>query len=152
MEGRGGGGGLHFSQGLPPGSGSGSGSGPGSGPNRDYFSYDDDSDYASALDSYPSTLLSSDVHTGFRSANGRRYVSRRQVEYMIPHDEEEEVRMDLQHHFWGLVLDGGLFRSPIGEEPEKILDVGTGTGLWAIEVAEYAFCPLSLFFPLPHHD
>lgn len=29
-----------------------------------------------------------------------------------------------------------LFLAPIGEEPGKILDVGTGTGIWAIEMGD----------------
>lgn len=29
--------------------------------------------------------------------------------------------------------DGRLFYSPIGDYPQKIADLGTGTGLWAIE-------------------
>lgn len=31
--------------------------------------------------------------------------------------------------------DGKLFYAPIGDYPQKILDLGTGTGLWAIESA-----------------
>jgi methylase of polypeptide subunit release factors len=29
--------------------------------------------------------------------------------------------------------DGRLFYAPIGEYPQKIADLGTGTGLWALE-------------------
>ncbi|EOO03882.1 putative methyltransferase domain-containing protein [Phaeoacremonium minimum UCRPA7] len=32
--------------------------------------------------------------------------------------------------------DGKLFYSPIGKNPQKIIDVGTGTGIWAIEAAD----------------
>lgn len=31
------------------------------------------------------------------------------------------------------VTDGKLFYAPIGDYPQKILDLGTGTGIWAIE-------------------
>lgn len=41
------------------------------------------------------------------------------------------------HHIHRLKLDGHLFRSPIPQDVSSILDLGTGTGVWAIEVAEY---------------
>ena len=31
-------------------------------------------------------------------------------------------------------LSGALHRAPIGTQPQRILDVGTGTGIWAIEM------------------
>lgn len=31
------------------------------------------------------------------------------------------------------VTNGKLFFAPISEHPQKILDLGTGTGIWAIE-------------------
>ena len=33
------------------------------------------------------------------------------------------------------VLDGKLYNAPI-KKPERILDVGTGTGIWAMEMGE----------------
>jgi len=41
--------------------------------------FDDDSDYASGFDSYPSSLVSGGTLACSRSVNGRRYFSRRQV-------------------------------------------------------------------------
>lgn len=35
-----------------------------------------------------------------------------------------------------LLLKGDLFKAPI-KNPQKVLDLGTGTGIWAIEFAEY---------------
>lgn len=35
------------------------------------------------------------------------------------------------HHLWLLTFDDKLFLAPL-EEPERILDLGTGTGLWAM--------------------
>ncbi|KAL8846140.1 MAG: hypothetical protein Q9198_011319, partial [Flavoplaca austrocitrina] len=67
--------------------------------------------------------------------NGRRYHAFRAGEYPLPNDEMEQDRMDLLHHIWRLMLGGGLLISDI-HEPQRILDVGTGTGIWAIDIAD----------------
>lgn len=43
--------------------------------------FDDDSDYASGLDSYPSSVLSNDYN--YKYENGRRYFARRQVRSLV---------------------------------------------------------------------
>lgn len=68
--------------------------------------------------------------------NGRRYHAYRDGEYVLPNDEREQARMDLKHHIFGLLLGGKSFLAPIGAHPQRILDVGTGTGIWAIDVAD----------------
>jgi SAM-dependent methyltransferase len=37
---------------------------------------------------------------------------------------------------FNLILDGRLYLAPIGENPQRVLDVGTGTGIWAIDFAD----------------
>ncbi len=32
--------------------------------------------------------------------------------------------------------DGHLFYAPIGDYPQKIIDLGTGTGIWAMEMGD----------------
>ena len=32
---------------------------------------------------------------------------------------------------------GGLHLAPIGDHPARIMDVGTGTGIWAIDMGEH---------------
>ncbi len=32
--------------------------------------------------------------------------------------------------------NGQLFFAPIPDHPQRILDLGTGTGIWAIEIAD----------------
>lgn len=54
----------------------------------------------------------------------------------MPNDEEEQDRLDIHHHICLLHLDGELFMAPIGDHPEQIYDMGTGTGIWAIDMAD----------------
>ena len=46
--------------------------------------------------------------------------------------------MDLQHHIFLLTFDGRLFTAPIPKDQtlHRVLDVGTGTGIWAIDFAD----------------
>jgi methylase of polypeptide subunit release factors len=44
--------------------------------------------------------------------------------------------MDLNHEIILDLLQGELHKSPIGKNPQRILDVGTGTGIWAIDMAD----------------
>jgi methylase of polypeptide subunit release factors len=43
--------------------------------------------------------------------------------------------MDLHHEIMLQLLEGQLHKAPI-ENPQRILDVGTGTGIWAIDMAD----------------
>lgn len=45
-------------------------------------------------------------------------------------------RLDIVHHTYLLLLDNKLHLAPIGPNPTRILDVGTGTGIWAIDAGE----------------
>lgn len=56
--------------------------------------------------------------------------------YAIPNDEAEQDRLDIMHHVYLLLFKGELHLAPISSTPEAILDVGTGTGIWAIDIAE----------------
>ncbi|KAK1467683.1 UMTA [Colletotrichum cuscutae] len=41
------------------------------------------------------------------------------------------------NHYWEtLLLDDKLFLAPIGDSLQNVLDVGTGTGIWAIDFAD----------------
>ena len=72
----------------------------------------------------------------YKYENGRRYHAYREGAYVLPNDETEQDRMDLHHHVFRLTLGGRLFRAPITGNPQRCLDVGTGTGIWAIEFAD----------------
>jgi len=45
-------------------------------------------------------------------------------------------RLDIVHHIYLLMLDGKLAKAPIPDGIQRILDIGTGTGIWAIDAAE----------------
>ncbi|RPA85156.1 S-adenosyl-L-methionine-dependent methyltransferase [Ascobolus immersus RN42] len=67
--------------------------------------------------------------------NGRRYHAFRAGRYLLPNDEIEQERLDLAQSVWLLINDSLVTRSPL-EQPERILDLGTGTGNWAIEAGD----------------
>lgn len=93
-----------------------------------------DDDYHSDTSSYTASLLS-DVKN-FTYENGRRYHSYREGHYVLPNDDQEQDRQDLLHHVRNLVLNGALFRAPVGNNAQRVLDIGTGTGIWAIDFAD----------------
>ncbi|KAI1970852.1 hypothetical protein LOZ51_006310 [Ophidiomyces ophidiicola] len=89
---------------------------------------DDDTiltDYASIASTIPNYIYQ----------NGRRYHSHQSDQYLLPNDEREQERLDYMHHMFLLTLDGELCHTKL-ENPQHILDIGTGTGIWAIEMAE----------------
>ncbi|TKA68710.1 hypothetical protein B0A49_03243 [Cryomyces minteri] len=95
-----------------------------------YSDYDDQSDASSFL----SSLLSS--AEDYYWENGRRYHAQGGGRYLLPNDETELDREDMKHHMWMLVTSGRLHLSPIARDPQKILDLGTGTGIWAMQMAD----------------
>ncbi|KAH8807439.1 S-adenosyl-L-methionine-dependent methyltransferase [Xylogone sp. PMI_703] len=67
--------------------------------------------------------------------NGRTYHRYKQGKYPLPNDKEEQDRLDLQHALFGVTLNGKLHLAPI-KNPQEVLDIATGTGVWAIEFAQ----------------
>jgi methylase of polypeptide subunit release factors len=50
-----------------------------------------------------------------------------------------QQREDMKHAMVKM-LCGQLHFAPIGEHPHEVLDIGTGTGIWAIEsMQQYRF-------------
>jgi ubiquinone/menaquinone biosynthesis C-methylase UbiE len=50
--------------------------------------------------------------------------------------QTEQDRMDIHHEVMLQLLKGELHKAPIASNPQRILDVGTGTGIWAIDMAD----------------
>lgn len=55
----------------------------------------------------------------------------------MPNDEDEQYRGDLNAYLFQDIMGGKLFLAPLREPgPGKVLELGTGTGTWAIDLAE----------------
>lgn len=67
--------------------------------------------------------------------NGRRYHAFKDGRYFMPNDESEQDRLDLSHRMFNITIGDKLYLAPISK-PTRILDVGTGTGIWAIEMGD----------------
>lgn len=87
-----------------------------------------DSDFET-VNSSTMSIYEGDVD--FVEEYGRRYCK----EYYMPNDEEEQDRMRIVHQVYLNVFNLELTSVPL-DDPEIILDVGTGTGEWVMGMAE----------------
>jgi len=57
---------------------------------------------------------------------------------MYPCDEQEMDRMDIFHKFFQVARHEVLHTAPFtpNYDGPRILDIGTGTGIWAIDMAD----------------
>ncbi|KFY66075.1 hypothetical protein V496_02217 [Pseudogymnoascus sp. VKM F-4515 (FW-2607)] len=96
---------------------------------------DGDSAYDSgSLQSDTTSLLS--YITKYRYENNRRYHAYKDGEYWGPNDEKQNNQLDIAHHLFLLTMGDRLFLAPIGDNPQNVLDIGTGTGIWAMDFAD----------------
>ncbi|KAK6214259.1 hypothetical protein LQW54_004485 [Pestalotiopsis sp. IQ-011] len=83
--------------------------------------------------------------------NGRTSHGYKEGKYFLPNDpvcriafgeddghrlrnfQPEQDRLDFQHQMFIMALDGRLALAPMTSSPSTVLDVGTGTGIWAIQ-------------------
>ncbi|PAV15360.1 S-adenosyl-L-methionine-dependent methyltransferase [Pyrrhoderma noxium] len=88
-------------------------------------------------------------HDGLKDLHGRGMNIRSDV-YKLPVDEEEHNRLTIQHRIWKLMLGGSTGLYPPDVEPivkqllkpttgsadsPSVLDLGSGSGIWAAEMA-----------------
>ncbi|KAF5584272.1 methyltransferase [Fusarium subglutinans] len=90
------------------------------------------SDAASFM--YPDSVTASILE--YRTIQGRTYHSDRYAhEYVMPNDEQQLQSVDITHHYLTILLDNSLFLAPISPHVQRVLDVGTGSGIWAMQVS-----------------
>ncbi|KAM0816049.1 hypothetical protein AB5N19_01850 [Seiridium cardinale] len=132
-----------------PGAQSGEASSEGLYPDEDSSSYgtpssfsvrlsvdtDDDADSAIGSIAQNSSMSATSSIYQFVEEFGRTFHRYKEGKYFLPNDEQEINRLDLQHRIALQVLDWKLFLAPI-DRPNRVLDLGTGTGIWAIEFAD----------------
>ncbi|KAK1775505.1 S-adenosyl-L-methionine-dependent methyltransferase [Copromyces sp. CBS 386.78] len=97
---------------------------------------DGDSIIGSDVESSTASISSSILK--YRTMNGRTYHSDSVTdgEYWAPNDEKANEVLDIFHHAMTICLDGRLYDAPLPENIENAIDLGTGTGLWAIDFAD----------------
>ncbi|KAH7140352.1 S-adenosyl-L-methionine-dependent methyltransferase [Dactylonectria estremocensis] len=95
---------------------------------------DGDSAIGSGAESDTSSLRSSILR--YRQENGRTYHAYKDGVYVLPNDEIENERLDLQHHLFLLTFDEKLHAAPLTKPLHRVFDAGCGTGIWAIEFAD----------------
>ncbi|KAF9878728.1 mRNA 3'-end-processing protein YTH1 [Colletotrichum karsti] len=97
---------------------------------------DDDADSAVG-DGQNSTASITSSILEYRTIQGRRFHSERHdTKYFTPNDDQQSESVDITHHYLNILLDDKLYLAPIDENVEKVLDVGTGTGIWAMDFAD----------------
>ncbi|CCO27983.1 Transcription factor SPT8 [Rhizoctonia solani AG-1 IB] len=89
-----------------------------------------------------STVTSSRTPDFFRQLHDRQ-LNCMNTTYMLPADEQEMKRMDIEHRMMKFIMGGKNYVGPVADALTKVpdvqrrvLDCGTGNGLWAIEMAD----------------
>ncbi|KAG6070533.1 hypothetical protein E4U16_006795 [Claviceps sp. LM84 group G4] len=74
----------------------------------------------------------------YRQIHGRTYHSERfTTNYIFPNDDQQLESEELCHHYLTILLDDQLFLAPLEKDKiHRVLDVGTGSGIWAIEFGD----------------
>lgn len=66
--------------------------------------------------------------------SGMTYQDHPTARYLFPNNPEEQDRADRQHKLFRMYSGGPLHRAPVSS-PKNVLEIATGTGLWAIQYA-----------------
>ncbi|KFY83898.1 hypothetical protein V500_09805 [Pseudogymnoascus sp. VKM F-4518 (FW-2643)] len=97
---------------------------------------DTGSDSAYGDDAFSSTTsITSNIFNHIYE-NGRPMFTKLLQAYLAPNDDAENDRLDMHHHLATLILRGRLITAPIGKYPQRVLDVGCGTGIWSIDMGD----------------
>ncbi|KAL4731991.1 hypothetical protein ACLX1H_000994 [Fusarium chlamydosporum] len=97
---------------------------------------DSDTDSSLGDDTSSSTASINSSILEYRTINGRTYHAERgDAQYWASNDNQASEALDIIHHTSSLIMDGKLYLAPI-EAPKKVLDIGTGTGIWAMDFGD----------------
>ncbi|KAH6874386.1 S-adenosyl-L-methionine-dependent methyltransferase [Thelonectria olida] len=101
------------------------------------------------LDDNPDSLFQSDAASSTQSIttsildfcreNGRTYHRYKAGKYVMPNDNTENERLDLQNYIFLVTFENKLGLAPSNDADSKVkrvLDLGTGTGIWALDYAD----------------
>ncbi|KAL4915705.1 S-adenosyl-L-methionine-dependent methyltransferase [Aspergillus aurantiobrunneus] len=99
----------------------------------------DTSDADSAFGDTNSTAYTESIRSSLLQSvreNGRGYHKYSSGQYFIPEDEQEQERLDMQHEICLMTTNRKLYLAPLPANVQNVLDLGTGTGIWAIDFAD----------------
>ncbi|ROT35342.1 S-adenosyl-L-methionine-dependent methyltransferase [Sodiomyces alkalinus F11] len=86
--------------------------------------------------SFATTSLAPSV-LDYKFVHGRRFHAYKEGAYVMPNDDDEQDRLDLAHLMNVKAIGNKLYLAPLdAARVQRILDLGTGTGIWAIEMGE----------------
>lgn len=106
---------------------------------QEVYIQDDDDDVDSALGDDASSIINSITSSilNYRTIEGRTFHSERHNSfYFVPNDEQQLQSQDITHHYLSMLIGDKLFLAPIPDNVQRVLDIGTGTGIWSIVFAE----------------
>jgi SAM-dependent methyltransferase len=113
---------------------------PGINPDTEHDALPPDSPHDSIFSDTDSCESLDSRIVSYRQKYGRTYHNHNSGQYLLPNDDLEKDRLDLQHALFGVLLGGRLFLAPILTHLHNILDIGTGTGIWAMDMADLFDC------------
>jgi hypothetical protein len=105
-------------------------------PNLDASNYRKPAGSTYDVDGASYTIPLASKVTNYKVENNRRYHAYKEGTYLYPNDEKERDRLDIMHKLVEVSLKGKIHLAPISRNPERILDIGTGTGIWAMAMGD----------------
>ncbi|KAM0208259.1 hypothetical protein ACHAPQ_009021 [Fusarium lateritium] len=97
---------------------------------------DDDTDSTLSDNASSTASLTSEI-LRYREINGRHYHSEQgDAQYWITNDNQSNEALDINHHVLILLYDGKLCKAPVKHDIQTAVDIGTGTGIWAMDFAD----------------